>query len=166
MSYRLDTIEHAVAEIAAGRAVVVVDDEDRENEGDLVFAAAKSTPELMAFTVRYSSGVICVPLPGDMLEMIATPQELRRIADDPLRGKVLFAAKEAVYKAVYPLDRVFLEFRDIEVDLAGRRAMTRTGRVVALRFRLSSHVVVLALPQIDQAYSRQLDQSTPMRKVW
>ena len=59
-----------------------------------------------------------VPLPPDMLELIATPQELRKIADDPLRGKLLFAAKEAVYKAVYPLDRVFLEFRDIEVDLA------------------------------------------------
>ena len=86
-----------------------------------------------------------MPLPPDMLELIATPQELHKIADDPLRGKLLFAAKEAVYKAVYPLDRVFLEFRDIEVDLAGRKAVTRTGRVVALRYCVSSHVVVLAL---------------------
>ena len=85
-----------------------------------------------------------VLLPPDMLELIATPQELHKIADDPLRGKLLFAAKEAVYKAVYPLDRVFLEFRDIEVDLAGRKAVTRTGRVVALRYCLSSHLVVLA----------------------
>ena len=69
-----------------------------------------------------------------MLELIATPQELRKIADDPLRGKLLFAAKEAVYKAVYPLDRVFLEFHDIEVDLAGRKAVTRAGRAVALRY--------------------------------
>ena len=51
-----DTIEFAIAEIAAGRAVVVVDDEDRENEGDLIFAAELATPELVAFTVRYSSG--------------------------------------------------------------------------------------------------------------
>jgi 3,4-dihydroxy 2-butanone 4-phosphate synthase/GTP cyclohydrolase II len=42
---RLDTIEDALADIAAGKAVVVVDDEDRENEGDLVFAASRSTPE-------------------------------------------------------------------------------------------------------------------------
>ena len=55
---RLDTVERAIADIAAGKAVVVVDAEDRENEGDLVFAASKSTPELMAFTVRYSSGVV------------------------------------------------------------------------------------------------------------
>jgi 3,4-dihydroxy 2-butanone 4-phosphate synthase/GTP cyclohydrolase II len=59
---RLDTIEHAIAQIAAGRAVVVVDDEDRENEGDLIFAAELATPELVAFMVRYTSGYVCVPL--------------------------------------------------------------------------------------------------------
>jgi 4'-phosphopantetheinyl transferase EntD len=88
-----------------------------------------------------------VVLPPDMLELIATLQELRKIADDPLRGKLLFTAKEAVYKAVYPLDRVFLEFRDIEVDLAARKAATKNGRAIALRYCVSSHVVVLALAQ-------------------
>ena len=86
-----------------------------------------------------------VLLRPDMLELLATPAELRRIADDPLRGRLLFAAKEAVYKAVYPLDRVFLEFHDIEVDLAGRKAVTRAGRVITLRYCISSHVVVVAL---------------------
>ncbi len=61
-------------------------------------------------------------------------------------GKLLFAAKEAVYKALYPLDRVFLEFRDIEVDLVSRTAATRTGHTLALRTCVSSHVVVVALP--------------------
>jgi 3,4-dihydroxy 2-butanone 4-phosphate synthase/GTP cyclohydrolase II len=51
----LDSIERAVADIAAGKAVVVVDDEDRENEGDLIFAAEKATPELMAFMIRHTS---------------------------------------------------------------------------------------------------------------
>ena len=54
----------AVADIRAGKPVVVVDDEDRENEGDLIFAAAKATPELLAFTIRHTSGVVCVPMPG------------------------------------------------------------------------------------------------------
>lgn len=89
-------------------------------------------------------------LPRDMLELIATPNERSRIADDPLRGKLLFAAKEAVYKAAYPLDRVFLEFRDIEVNLAARTATTRTGRTVALRYVVSSHVLVLALAEPGQ----------------
>jgi len=51
----MDTMDRAVTDIAAGKAVVVVDDEERENEGDLVFAASKSTPALMAFTIRHSS---------------------------------------------------------------------------------------------------------------
>ena len=70
---RLDTVEKAVADIAAGRPVVVVDDEDRENEGDLVFAASKSTPELMAFTIRYSSGVICAPVTAETLDRLGIP---------------------------------------------------------------------------------------------
>jgi 4'-phosphopantetheinyl transferase EntD len=86
------------------------------------------------------------PLPPELLDLVATPQERRSIGDDPGRGRLLFAAKEAVYKAVYPLDRVFLEYHDIEVDLASRKAVVRNGRVLALRYCMSSHVVVLALP--------------------
>ncbi|MET0237392.1 MAG: 3,4-dihydroxy-2-butanone-4-phosphate synthase, partial [Kibdelosporangium sp.] len=52
----LNDIERAIRDIAAGRPVIVVDDEDRENEGDLIFAAEKATPELVAFMVRYTSG--------------------------------------------------------------------------------------------------------------
>ncbi len=70
---RLDTVEDAIADIAAGRAVVVVDDEHRENEGDLVFAASKSTPELMAFMIRYSSGVICAPMTAETLDRLGIP---------------------------------------------------------------------------------------------
>ncbi|MGZ4580580.1 MAG: bifunctional 3,4-dihydroxy-2-butanone-4-phosphate synthase/GTP cyclohydrolase II [Nocardioidaceae bacterium] len=70
---RLDSVEEAVAAIAAGEAVVVVHDEDRENEGDLIFAASKATPELMAFTIRYSSGVICAPVTGTILDRLGIP---------------------------------------------------------------------------------------------
>ena len=70
---RLDPIERAVADIAAGKAGVVVDDEDRENEGDIVFAAAKATPALLAFTIRYTSGVVCVPMEGRDLDRLKLP---------------------------------------------------------------------------------------------
>jgi len=70
----LDSIQRAVAEIAAGRAVVVVDDEDRENEGDLVFAADKATPELVAFTMTHCRGLLCVPLEGDVLDHLELGQ--------------------------------------------------------------------------------------------
>ncbi|MFI9328538.1 bifunctional 3,4-dihydroxy-2-butanone-4-phosphate synthase/GTP cyclohydrolase II [Kitasatospora sp. NPDC052868] len=69
----LDPVERAIADIALGRAVIVVDDEDRENEGDIVFAASAATPELMAFTIRYSSGVICTPMTGDELDRLKLP---------------------------------------------------------------------------------------------
>ncbi|MER2133202.1 MAG: 3,4-dihydroxy-2-butanone-4-phosphate synthase [Arthrobacter sp.] len=73
MSIRLDSIEAAARAIAAGGAVVVVDDEDRENEGDIIFAAQHATPELMGFTVRYTSGVVCVPLPGEWADRLDLP---------------------------------------------------------------------------------------------
>src|SRR3954452_24588953 len=71
---RLDSIERAVVELAAGRAVVVVDDEARENEGDLVFAASLATPQLLAFTVRHTSGVVCTPMEGAALDRLGLPQ--------------------------------------------------------------------------------------------
>ncbi len=69
----LAPVEEAVAAIARGEIVVVVDDEDRENEGDLIIAAEKITPEKMAFMVRYTSGVICLPMEGDRLDDLNIP---------------------------------------------------------------------------------------------
>src|SRR5207249_688391 len=69
----LDSVERAVAEIAAGRPVVVVDDANRENEGDIIVAASKMTPSLMAFMIRHTSGVICVPLTGEDLDRLQLP---------------------------------------------------------------------------------------------
>jgi 3,4-dihydroxy 2-butanone 4-phosphate synthase/GTP cyclohydrolase II len=72
-SVRLDSIERAIADFRDGKAIVVVDDEDRENEGDIIFAASKATPELMAFLVRYSSGLICAPITGEILDRLSIP---------------------------------------------------------------------------------------------
>lgn len=58
----LDSIDHAIAELKRGRPIVVIDDEDRENEGDLIMPAHTVTPEWMGFMVRHTSGVICVPM--------------------------------------------------------------------------------------------------------
>jgi 3,4-dihydroxy 2-butanone 4-phosphate synthase len=55
------------------QAVLAVDNEDRENEGDIIFAAQHATPALMGWTIRYSSGVICVPLSGERADALALP---------------------------------------------------------------------------------------------
>jgi 3,4-dihydroxy 2-butanone 4-phosphate synthase/GTP cyclohydrolase II len=73
MTVKLDSIERAIADIRDGKAVIVVDDEDRENEGDLIFAASKATPELMGFLVRHSSGYVCAPITGDTLDRLGIP---------------------------------------------------------------------------------------------
>jgi len=62
MSARFDAVEDAVAAIRAGEMVVVVDDDDRENEGDLIMAASKATAEQVAFMIRHTSGILCTPI--------------------------------------------------------------------------------------------------------
>jgi 3,4-dihydroxy 2-butanone 4-phosphate synthase/GTP cyclohydrolase II len=68
-----ESIEQAIADIAAGKPVIVVDDEDRENEGDLIFAAEYATPELVAFMVRYTSGYVCVAIPEAEADRLDLP---------------------------------------------------------------------------------------------
>ncbi|MDX3855440.1 bifunctional 3,4-dihydroxy-2-butanone-4-phosphate synthase/GTP cyclohydrolase II [Streptomyces sp. AK02-01A] len=70
----LDPVEQAVRDIAAGRPVVVVDDENRENEGDLVIAAEKATPEIVAFMMSECRGLICAPMEGAELDRLELPQ--------------------------------------------------------------------------------------------
>src|SRR6202453_4505418 len=78
-----DKIESVVADIRRGKMVIVVDDADRENEGDLILAAEKATPKNISFMVRYTSGVICVPMAGadlDRLELpLMTQQNMERM---------------------------------------------------------------------------------------
>ncbi|MFE9635992.1 bifunctional 3,4-dihydroxy-2-butanone-4-phosphate synthase/GTP cyclohydrolase II [Streptomyces sp. NPDC006463] len=73
-TFRLDPVEQAIRDIAAGRPIVVVDDEDRENEGDLVIAAEKATPEIIAFMMSECRGLICAPMEGPELDRLELPQ--------------------------------------------------------------------------------------------
>jgi 4'-phosphopantetheinyl transferase EntD len=83
-------------------------------------------------------------LPPELLDMVTTPQERSHIDEDPCGGRLLFAAKEAVYKAVYPLDQTFLDHRDVEVSLSRGQALVRNGRVVKLQFCVCEHLLVVA----------------------
>ncbi len=83
-------------------------------------------------------------LPPEVLEMVATPRERAKLDEDPCQGRLLFAAKEAVYKAVYPLDQLFLDHHDVEVSLTDQRAVVCNGRVVELRFGVSEYLLALA----------------------
>jgi 4'-phosphopantetheinyl transferase EntD len=84
------------------------------------------------------------PLDRDLLAIVATPSERKAIQDDPLQARVLFAIKEAVYKAVHPLDGAFLEHHDVEVSLETGAATIRAGRVVPFRHCVGERIVALA----------------------
>src|SRR5271170_1725422 len=73
MNLTFSRIESVFNAIRRGRMVVVVDDASRENEGDLILAAEKATPKSISFMVRYTSGVICVPMMGDDLDRLELP---------------------------------------------------------------------------------------------
>jgi len=129
----IEGIERAVADIKAGRPVIVVDDEDRENEGDLIFAAEKATPELLAFMVRYTSGYICVPLTEatcnrlDLPPMFHTNQDVRGTA-----YTVTVDAKDGVSTGISAADRAYT-IRLLADEKSQPGDFTRPGHVVPLR---------------------------------
>jgi 3,4-dihydroxy 2-butanone 4-phosphate synthase/GTP cyclohydrolase II len=129
------TIEEAIKEIAAGHAVVVVDDEDRENEGDLIFAAEKSTSELVAFMVRHTSGFICAPLTEadadrlDLPPMYHTNQDRRGTA-----YTVTVDARHGTTTGISAAERAHT-IRTLADPETEPRDLNRPGHVVPLRAR-------------------------------
>jgi 3,4-dihydroxy 2-butanone 4-phosphate synthase/GTP cyclohydrolase II len=129
----LARIEEAISAIAAGRPVVVVDDEARENEGDLIFAAELATPELLAFMVRHTSGFICAPLTeadADRLElppMYHTNQDKRGTA-----YTVTVDARAGVSTGISAADRSYT-VRLLADPATSPADLSRPGHVVPLR---------------------------------
>ena len=134
-SISLDSVERAIADIAAGRPVVVVDDEDRENEGDIIFAAAKATPKLMAFTIRHSSGVICVPMPAELLDRLEIPL-MTPHNRDRMRTQFTISvdARDGVTTGISAGDRAHTA-RVLADSATEPWEITRPGHVFPLRYR-------------------------------
>jgi|tagenome__1003787_1003787.scaffolds.fasta_scaffold20953007_4 3,4-dihydroxy 2-butanone 4-phosphate synthase/GTP cyclohydrolase II len=131
----LDSVERAIADVASGKPVVVVDDEDRENEGDIIFAAARATPELMAFTIRHGSGVICVPMPADMLDRLEIPL-MTPHNRDRMRTQFTISvdARDGVTTGISAGDRAHTA-RVLADSATEPWEITRPGHVFPLRYR-------------------------------
>ncbi|MEV6848646.1 bifunctional 3,4-dihydroxy-2-butanone-4-phosphate synthase/GTP cyclohydrolase II [Actinoplanes sp. NPDC051411] len=128
-----EDIEKAVEAIKAGRAVIVVDDENRENEGDLIFAAELATPELVAFMVRYTSGYICVPLPEGEADRLELPPMYHTNQDQ--RGTayaVTVDARSGVSTGISAADRAHT-IRLLASAGTQPTDLSRPGHVVPLR---------------------------------
>jgi 3,4-dihydroxy 2-butanone 4-phosphate synthase/GTP cyclohydrolase II len=127
------SIPEALAAIADGRWVIVVDDEDRENEGDLVMAAELATPEAMSFCVRHTSGVICAPITSDRADELDLPLMVP-VSTDP-RGTAYTVSVDVAgvtTTGISAADRA-ATIRALADKATGRTDLQRPGHVFPLR---------------------------------
>lgn len=130
---RLDSIASAISAMAAGKAVVVVDDADRENEGDIIFAAEFATPELMGWTIRHSSGVVCTPMSGDRADVLGLPPMVAINQD--AKGTAYTVSCDAAHgvsTGISAADRA-LTSRILADPASGPDLITRPGHIFPLR---------------------------------
>lgn len=129
------TVEEAVAAIADGEFVLVIDDEDRENEGDLIIAAEKVTPEQVAFMVRHTSGLICLPTTGERLDQLGLPLMVLENTDS---HKTAFTVSVDVVSetttGISAGDRA-RTIRAIVDPTTGPLDLARPGHIFPLRYR-------------------------------
>ncbi|MFF2411992.1 bifunctional 3,4-dihydroxy-2-butanone-4-phosphate synthase/GTP cyclohydrolase II [Streptomyces sp. NPDC058092] len=133
----LDPVEQAIRDIAAGRPVVVVDDEDRENEGDLVIAAEKATPEIVAFMMSECRGLICAPMENDELERLELPQMVAHNTESMRTAftvSVDASAAHGVTTGISAADRA-ATLRLLAGGEAGPGDFVRPGHIFPLRAR-------------------------------
>src|SRR4051812_22419789 len=130
-----DPIEDAIEEIKRGRMVIVVDDADRENEGDLILAASTVTPEAIAFMVRHTSGVICMPVVGDRLDTLRLPLMVHDTTD-PQRTAFTISvdARDGTSTGISAADRA-RTIRAIVDPGTQPDDLVRPGHVFPLRYR-------------------------------
>ncbi|WP_055699669.1 bifunctional 3,4-dihydroxy-2-butanone-4-phosphate synthase/GTP cyclohydrolase II [Streptomyces silaceus] len=131
----LDPVEQAIRDIAAGRPVVVVDDEDRENEGDLVIAAEKATPEIVAFMMSECRGLICAPMEADELDRLRLPQMVEHNTESMSTAftvSVDASAAHGVSTGISAADRA-TTLRLLAGGEAGADDFVRPGHVFPLR---------------------------------
>jgi 3,4-dihydroxy 2-butanone 4-phosphate synthase / GTP cyclohydrolase II len=129
------TIPEAIHDIALGRIVIVVDDADRENEGDLIVAAEKVTPETIAFMVRYTSGVICMPVLGERLDELRIPLMVEANTDHQGTAfTVSVDARRGVTTGISAADRA-MTIRTLIDPATLPEDVLRPGHIFPLRYR-------------------------------
>ncbi len=127
-------IEDVVAAFARGEIVVVVDDEDRENEGDLIVAAEFATPALTAFMVRHTSGVLCVSMPGERLDALDLPLMVQSHTETMGTAFTVTVDAKGVSTGISAEDRA-LTARVLADPTTAPDALHRPGHVFPLRAR-------------------------------
>lgn len=134
-SSSLDTVQAAMMDIRAGRPVVVVDDEDRENEGDLIMAAEHATPQALAFYMRHTSGLICAPVSPEIADRLRLEPMVQR-NEDPAETAytVSVDAVDGIESGISAADRAHT-LRLLADPAVTPSMLCRPGHVFPLRAR-------------------------------
>jgi 3,4-dihydroxy 2-butanone 4-phosphate synthase / GTP cyclohydrolase II len=135
MNIEFDPIDELLDELRQGHIVIVTDDANRENEGDLILAAEKATPERINFMIRYTSGVLCVPMEGKDLDRLELPlMTLRNTESMRTAYTISVDAKEGVSTGISAADRSrTVRLLSDPSTVAGD--LVRPGHVFPLRYR-------------------------------
>lgn len=135
MNIEFDSVEEALEEFRKGNMVIVTDDANRENEGDLILAAEKATPEKISFMIRYTSGVICVPMEGADLDRLELPlMTVQNTESMRTAYTISVDAKEGVSTGISAADRA-RTIRLLASPSTAPEDLVRPGHVFPLRYR-------------------------------
>jgi 3,4-dihydroxy 2-butanone 4-phosphate synthase/GTP cyclohydrolase II len=135
MNIEFDSVEETLEEIRKGNMVIVTDDANRENEGDLILAAEKAAPEKISFMIRYTSGVICVPMQGADLDRLELPlMTVQNTESMRTAYTVSVDAKEGVSTGISAADRA-RTIRLLASPSTAPEDLVRPGHVFPLRYR-------------------------------
>jgi len=135
MKVEFDPIEEVLDELRQGHLVIVTDDANRENEGDLILAAESATPELINFMIRYTSGVLCVPMEGKDLDRLDLPlMTVRNTESMRTAYTISVDAKKGVTTGISAADRS-RTIRLLADPGTAAQDMVRPGHVFPLRYR-------------------------------
>jgi 3,4-dihydroxy 2-butanone 4-phosphate synthase / GTP cyclohydrolase II len=135
MNIEFDPIEEVLDELRQGHLVIVTDDANRENEGDLILAAEKANPELINFMIRYTSGVLCVPMEGKDLDRLDLPlMTVRNTESMRTAYTISVDAKKGVTTGISAADRS-RTIRLLADPGTAAQDMVRPGHVFPLRYR-------------------------------
>lgn len=130
-----DSVKSAIAAITRGEFVVVVDDENRENEGDLIIAADAITADAMAFMIRHTSGLVCIALPGQVLDRLELPPMVADSADPFRTAFTVSVDKRAgISTGISAADRA-ATIRALADPLTCAGDLVRPGHMFPLRAR-------------------------------
>jgi 3,4-dihydroxy 2-butanone 4-phosphate synthase/GTP cyclohydrolase II len=135
LALALASIDELIEELRAGRPVIMVDDENRENEGDIIIPAEKCTAELIAFTIRYTGGVICLAMPNELADHLALPPMVEHNgAPRQTAYTVSIEAREGVGSGISAKDRATTILTTVKPGVSAQD-LVRPGHVFPLRAR-------------------------------